>query len=55
MAACLPRADVILVTGGAQPRAGEEAWNAHIEEVNALLAVDYTCTAKEFGRICVRD
>lgn len=55
VAACLPNADVILVTGFARPVAGEDEWNTYIEVVNAMLAAEYTCTAKEFGRICVRD
>lgn len=54
LTACLPTADVLLVSDSAVVMPGATTWNAYLGRVESLLAADYTCETHEGGRLCRR-
>jgi len=53
-AACLPRADALIVDDSVRPEAGAPAWNAYVARVRALVASGYDCVRTPGSQVCVR-
>ncbi|WP_028785683.1 hypothetical protein [Terracoccus sp. 273MFTsu3.1] len=53
-AACLPRADAVIVDDTVRPEAGEPDWNAYVARVRALVATGYDCVRTTGSQVCVR-
>lgn len=53
-AACLPRADAIIVDDTVRPQAGQPRWNAYVARVRALVAAGYDCARADVSQVCVR-
>ena len=53
-AACLPRADAVIVDDTVRPEAGEPDWNAYVARVRALVATGYDCMRTTGSQVCVR-
>ncbi len=53
-AACLPRADAIIVDESVRPEAGEPAWNAYVARVRTLVATGYDCVPTTGSEVCFR-
>lgn len=50
---CLPTVDYLLVDSGLVPEPGADNWNRFVERSEAVIAQDFTCTQKKWGRLCV--
>jgi hypothetical protein len=53
-AACLPRADAVIVDDTVRPEAGEPVWNAYVARVRALVSTGYDCARTTGSQVCVR-
>lgn len=50
---CLPSVEYLIVDKGFVPQDGADAWNRFVEQSEAVLAADFTCEARDWGRLCV--
>ncbi|MBC9821877.1 hypothetical protein [Terrabacter sp. MAHUQ-38] len=53
-AACLPRADAIIVDDTVRPEADEPEWNAYVARVRALVSTGYDCVRATGTEVCFR-
>ncbi|WP_147064958.1 hypothetical protein [Terrabacter aerolatus] len=53
-AACLPRADALIVDDSVRIQAQEPEWNAYVARVRALVASGYDCVRATGSQVCFR-
>ncbi|WP_030203268.1 hypothetical protein [Terrabacter tumescens] len=53
-AACLPRAQAVIVDDTPRPEDGQPAWNSFVARVRALVATGYDCVRTSVSQVCVR-
>ena len=49
---CLPSVDYVIVDPGLQPEGEQNRWNAFVVSSEEALADDFTCEARDWGRLC---
>jgi len=50
---CLNSTDYLIVDKGFIPREGANAWNEFVEKSENVIATDFTCSVRNWGRLCV--
>jgi hypothetical protein len=53
-AACLPRAQAVIVDDTLRAEDGQPAWNSFVSKVRALVATGYDCVRTSVSQVCVR-
>lgn len=51
---CLPNADVVIVDKSLMQRDGRATWNEFVERSEAVLASQFTCVPRDYGRLCTK-
>ena len=50
---CLDSTDYLIVDKGFTPRAGATSWNDFVAKSEQVIAADFTCSERAWGRLCV--
>lgn len=53
-AACLPRAQAVVVDDSLRPESGQPVWNSYVARVRGLVASGYDCVRTSVSQVCVR-
>jgi hypothetical protein len=49
---CIPTAPWLIVGSSLAPKDGYPQWNAYVAAVEAIIAKDFTCQSRDWGRLC---
>jgi len=52
---CLNSTDYLIVDKGFTPRKAATAWNEFVEKSESVIATDFTCSDRSWGRLCVNN